>query len=56
MEFLKLFLTYYLSILRRVSIHIILQETELFVFNKIDRDMSSLHGTKLSWKTINSNS
>lgn len=36
--------------------HIIEQEIELFVFNKMDKDISSLHGTKLSWKTINSNS
>ena len=36
--------------------HNMLQLVELFVFSSIDKDISSLQGTKLSWNTINSNS
>lgn len=39
---------YYLSIFRSVSIHMILQVTELFALSNIDKDISSLQGTKLS--------
>ena len=38
----------YLSIFRSVSMHKILQLVELFVLSSMDRDISSLQGTKLS--------